>query len=101
MGFRFTTGTDTNWTAVMKDGAAGTLTTQDTGVAYVANTRYVFKIDCTDPTSIKFYINGALVATFTTNIPALDTVFGFLISATTKAAETKSIRYRMMVMTGL
>ncbi len=55
------------WYAVTRDGGADTST--DTLVDAIDGVQH-FQIDASDPTSIKFYINGALVATNTTNIPA-------------------------------
>lgn len=71
--FRFsTTASDANWKCV-SDNGSGTPTVTDSGVAYAADTVYTMKIDCSDPASIKFYINEALVATVTTTLPATNT----------------------------
>lgn len=48
--------------------ADGTTVTATNIQADAATTKRHFMIDFT-PTSVKFYINGALVATHTTNIP--------------------------------
>ena len=74
IGFRYSTGVpDTNFKAY--SGKSGGSTTTDTGVAFAADTTYIFKIDASDTASVKYYIstNGgafALVATHTTNLPS-------------------------------
>jgi hypothetical protein len=53
-----------------------------TGVTVVADAYHIFKIDCSDPTSVKFYIDGAQVAastTFTVNAVAALALQPFLI----------------------
>lgn len=55
----------TTWYAVTGDGAA--VTDVDTGISY--SSRHVLEIDYT-PTSVVFKIDGAVVATNTTHIPA-------------------------------
>jgi hypothetical protein len=66
--FRYDRLTSTNWYAVTE--ASSTETTTDTGVAVVADADDNFLI-YTDVagTEVKYYINDALVATHTTNIP--------------------------------
>lgn len=64
--------TDTNWQAVTNVGASQTIT--DTGVAATANTFFFGHIEfysSATPTGskVKFFINGNLVATSTTNLP--------------------------------
>lgn len=77
--FRYTNGTNGGrWEAVTNK-TGGTLTAIDTGVA--ADVLYsIFEIEiAADGASVKFYINGALVATATTNIPvaASNQTFGY------------------------
>lgn len=52
--------------AQTRDG--GATESNDTGIDLIDGTQ-LFEIDISDPASIKFYIDGALVATNTTNIP--------------------------------
>ena len=62
---------DTNWFAVTGNGSSYTRT--DTGVTLANNIYHDLECDCSDATSIKFYIDNALVATHTTNIPGITT----------------------------
>jgi hypothetical protein len=50
---------------------SGGSTTEDTGVAFSANAEITMAIHVTNTTSAKFYINGTLTNTITTNIPTL------------------------------
>lgn len=88
-------GADVNWKAVTDNGS-GTPTVTDTGVAIVADTKYTFIIDCRDAASIKFYINGVLVATNTLKIPT--TGFGML-SLGFKTASARNTRLSIWYMT--
>ena len=56
----------TNWVA--QTTSASSATSTDTGVAWANAVYHKFEIWYT-PAAVKFYINGALVATHTTNIP--------------------------------
>ena len=70
-GFRHVFGTDTNWQAVTSGGAAETQT--DSGVAWGASDWHNYEIyiyDDTGTMTAKFWIDGVLVATHTTNVPA-------------------------------
>lgn len=67
--FRYSTpGGDTTWHATSADGASDTAT--DTGVAVTANTRYALRIRVVTTSSVEYSINGTLVATLTTTLPA-------------------------------
>jgi hypothetical protein len=59
-----------NWICANGNASAQTKTT--TSVAVVQNTPYLFAI-INDETDVKFYINGNLVATHTTNLPNAST----------------------------
>lgn len=76
LSFRYSTGTsDTVWQCCANDGSGGgTITASPVTVA--ADTRYVLMIDATSAASIKFYINWRLVATITTNLPAVTADLG-------------------------
>lgn len=70
--FRYSTSVpDTNWVACTSD-VTPTQTCTDTGIAIATSTQYLLRVDCGSlPTNCKFYINGALVVTKTTNLPAI------------------------------
>lgn len=63
---------DTNWFSVTRDGAAANQTRKDTGVAFSAGTRTIFRIDQPSAGVFQFSINGTLVTTHSgaENIPA-------------------------------
>jgi hypothetical protein len=63
----------TNWTT---NTGAGTLTTKNTGVAFVATSTLLFEAINTSGTTWKFYINGTLVGTHTSpdNLPGTTVV---------------------------
>lgn len=63
---------DANWFAVTRDGAAAAQTRSDTGVAFSAGTRTIFRIDQPSAGVFQFSINGTVVATHSgaMNIPA-------------------------------
>lgn len=72
IGFRYSSAVGGNWYSMTDDGT--TLNAQDSGVACSANTEYVLKFVVSgDGTSVAFYINGVLVETITTNLPAAAT----------------------------
>jgi hypothetical protein len=90
--FRFSTvAGDTNWQAITNDGSAtGTIT--DTGIAVAASTEYELAIiPSGDGTTAKFYINGALVATHTTKMPAAGSLFWPIWCLTTQAVVVRAI----------
>jgi hypothetical protein len=55
-----------NWRTVTRNGSG--ITTNDTGVAFAADTWYLFEIKQDAIGTIGFYINGSLVETHSTNI---------------------------------
>ena len=77
--------------------AAGDFTQVDTGVALTADTRYVFLIEV-ELTEARFYINGTLVATITTDLPDATDLFwrGLAFSV---AANARSIRNQLIYIT--
>lgn len=92
IGFRFSTDAgDTNWIAANKDGT--TLKTTDTGVAVTADTKYRFRMvaDAVN-NAIRFYVNGTLVATHTTNLPGSTTTLNNYTAGQNRAASTRQIR---------
>ena len=67
LGFRFSSSTDLNWKAVALT-TNGSQTTTDTGVAIDTNPH---KFDVTyDGATARYFIDGVLKATITTNVPA-------------------------------
>lgn len=74
----------TNWRCITV--AASSQTTTDSGVAVVAGSWIKLKI-LANTTSARFYINGSLVATNSTNLPTVNIVPGFKIQ---KSAGTTS-----------
>ncbi len=73
IGFHYRDGTDTNWQCISSAGtAADTYAKTDSGVAFDNTAWHTFEFkkydDGATPT-VKFYIDGALVATHTTEIP--------------------------------
>jgi hypothetical protein len=70
MTFQFEPGTSANWQ--VRNGG-GTETTTTSAISVDATTRYVLTL-INDETDLKFYVNGTLVATHTTNLPTGTTV---------------------------
>lgn len=72
-------GPDTHWQAITSDGGTNTFT--DTGITPDAN-EHTFAIVMNDGTpNVKFYIDGSLVATNTTHLPASGTNLSFMIGS--------------------
>lgn len=91
--FRFSTVVpDTNWRCMTRTNTAGAITNLDSGVAFAANTLYLLRIIMT-PTAVKFYINGVLVATSTTDIPVSTATMFSVFGLQTQEAAGKSIRF--------
>lgn len=66
-----TTLSDTKLMAVTDNGSATKATS--TGISFVASAMHLLHIDASNPASIKFYLDGSLVATNTTDIPSSST----------------------------
>jgi len=77
--FRWHSTTSGNWFAVTMNG--GTKTETDTGIAVTTGNIIKLKIVYEDATRVIFSINGSIVATHTTNLPATD--LGFIIGGAT------------------
>lgn len=89
--FRFSTAAgDTNWQCRTKDGTTANLT--DSGVAPSTSGPTYLEIDYTPGVSAKFWINGTLVATKTTNLPDGTTVMYPYVMLITLEAVAKNIR---------
>ena len=90
MGFRFSTDAgDTNWRCCTKDGT--TLNNQDSGVAPSTSGVTVLEMENTG-SSVKFYINGTLVATSSSNLPSSTLALRYQIYAETRTTAAKNIR---------
>lgn len=75
--FRYSPAVDgTAFWRCVTDNGSGSPTVTVTTAAIAVSTRYKLRIDATDPASIKFYINDALVATHTTTLPTSSTKLG-------------------------
>lgn len=80
------------WEAVSRD--AGAETAADTGVAPSAGTYQLFDIETNAAgTSVDFKINGATVATITTNLPDSADAFGYGIFALKSVGTTAVLTY--------
>lgn len=91
--FRYAPATDgTAFWRCVSDSGTGTPQSTTTTAAIATSTRYQLKIDCSDPASIKFYIDGALVATHATTIPATATTLGINVQIRTLENVSKAIR---------
>lgn len=90
MGFRFSTDAgDTNWRCCTKDGT--TLNNQDSGVAPSTSGVTRLMMDHTG-SSIKFYINGTLVQTISSNLPSSTAACRLQIYAETRTTAAKNIK---------
>lgn len=71
IGFRYTPDVDGSafWRATTNDGGASPTVTV-TSVSIATDTRYVLQAYMPDSSTVKYYINGTLVATHTTDIPS-------------------------------
>ncbi len=85
--FRYDTGAgDTTWKCVSSN--ASTNTVVDSGVTVATSTTYDMFVDSSDPSKLVYTINGAIVATITTNLPVDNTNIGPNISITNLLAGT-------------
>lgn len=87
-GFRYSTAVDGTafWRTWTNDGSGtGTVTTTTTAIA--ADTRYILKLVLT-ASSAKFYIDGALVATHTTDLPSSTQGLNYFLMITNTTAGT-------------
>lgn len=98
LGFRFSATTDTTIKAVAGTGSAS-LTVTDTGVSVDTTNSQLFEIVYTT-TSVFYYINGSLVATITTNIPAATVgVMGLAVGDNKNTNTAMSIDVAHMIFT--
>ena len=79
-----------NWQAITYNASVGTTT--DTGIAAVADGTYqTFCVRANGTSSVQFLINGAIVATHTTNIPS-STVCPYVTIAKSAGTTSRTIR---------
>ena len=102
LAFRYSTvAGDTTWQATSFDGVGDTVT--NTGIAVTANTRYVLRIKVVSTALVEYYINGSLVATLSTTLPAAATniFFAFLHTVNAVAGTARNIRIRKVYIDAL
>ncbi|MBL7487086.1 ubiquitin-activating E1 FCCH domain-containing protein [Frankia sp. AgW1.1] len=81
----------TFWRTVTGDGANATVNTASVAVA--ADTAYTIAIEFNSAnTAVRFWINGTLVATHTTNIPSGSTALGYIARLRTLSSSARAIR---------
>lgn len=100
--FRYATDIDGTafWRTVTSDAANATVTT--TTAAIAANTSYELIIEVNSAaTSIRFWVNGTLVATHTANLPAATTALGYTARLRTLAASARALRFGRINMSAL
>lgn len=79
-----------DWTAFHTNSG----TTADTNVAFAASTKYTLEIEYISSTSLKYYINGLLVSTITSSVPAsLNSSYLMGASINKSAGTTARILY--------
>lgn len=91
--FRYSTAADAGngqWRAYTNDGSGGGTIT-DTGVPILTQ-RYALGIELT-ATEVVFRIDGVVVATHTTDLPAIDTQLFWIMKIETLAAAAKAIKF--------
>lgn len=91
--FRYDTGLDGTefWRTVTTGGTASTVTT--TTVAIAAATSYELLVEGNSAgTAYRFFVNGVLAATHTTNLPTTTTALGYLVRLRTLAASARALR---------
>lgn len=93
-GFRYATATDGTafWRTWTNDGSSGGTATTTT-VAVASNTAYTFRVDVVSTTEIRFYVNGTLVATHTTNLPTATVDLIPYCKVRTLANAVRSVRW--------
>ncbi len=89
---RYDTGVDGTvfWRCVTSSGTNATVTT--TTAAASANTVYSLAIEFNGATSVRFILNGAVVATHTTNLPSTSQTMGYQVSVTTLTTAARLLR---------
>ena len=92
-GFRFSTGaSDANWQAWSNDNSGGGAIA-NTGVTFSANGVYRLRVQCR-ASDIRYFVNGSLVATHSTNLPTATVMMGYNISAATLTNASRAIKWQ-------
>lgn len=94
--FKYDAAADTNWQCQTYN--SGSATTTNSGVAVAADTWYRFEATY-DGTTVRFYINGTLVASHTTNIPTAAMRWYSQLESTTAADRNLWHDYTRLVLT--
>lgn len=100
--FRYYTSVDGTafWRTVTIAGTGASATVTTTSVPIAANTAYKLNIDCSASASnCRFYINGVLVSTHTTTLPASGTKMGYGARVTTLAASARNLKWSKISIT--
>lgn len=90
--FRWRNGTDTNIQCVTRD-SGGTQDTQDSGVAMDGNWHDYEILTDDGGTTWKFYIDGALVQTMSTNVPTSTTSMAYLVYLPDISSSARELRF--------
>jgi len=80
---------DSNLMLCTGDGA--TQTTEDSGVPFLADTRYELGIDASETGEVSFYSGGVFKGTLTTDLPVDTTMMGLVLLGRTLVAGTRAI----------
>jgi hypothetical protein len=99
--FRYYTSADGTafWRTVTMAGSVASTTVTTTSVAIAADTTYKMYIDCTASSTCAFYINGALVSTHTTFLPATSTTLGYGARVTTLTNAARNLKWSKVSIT--
>ena len=99
--FRYYTSVDTTafWRAVTRDGTGASATISTTTFPITFGTAYQMNIDCSVGVDCKFYINGILVATHTTALPASGQTMGYAARVTNLLSTARNIRWTRLSIT--
>lgn len=84
--FRYSAGTDTNWQAITSNGSSQTIV--NTGVPPDSTNSQLFEI-AWDGTTVRFYINRALVGSSTTNLPSTSVLMPYVSIVDNKSAANQ------------
>lgn len=101
LAFRYSTGASDTTFKCCAMSVGGTMSVSDSGVTVSANTIYDFIVDGTNKTSCSYYINGSLVATISSGLPATSSMFGAYLKITNLTTSSRSILFAKMVGTSL
>lgn len=93
--FRYATAVDGTvfWRTITNDGGGDSGTVTTTSIAVQASTVYEFVIDASSGTDVKFYINGVLASTHTTDLPTTTTSMNHYAGVATTEAVSKEFRF--------